>query len=119
MGIDYSPVGGIGIEIDEEMRSLIEFKYYVNTYGIGKIEDLEDLEEYEELDFQEILEECFLPYSMAGCSYSGNHCYYLMVKGETLLEIENNYQEFIDSLKEYGISIIKEDLMVVSDLLVW
>ena len=113
MGIDYCGVGGIGIEIDDDMKELISNKYY------SKNEMDEDDDDYEEVYFSEILDDAGIEYSEAGCSYSGDLNYYLLVDGSTLLEVQNNTEEFIKKLKDIGINITIEDLQVVSDLHVY
>jgi len=111
MGVDYSSVGGIGIEIDDEIKNMITDRYCTEN-GIE-----EDSDEYDELYFSEILDELEIDYSEGGSGcYGGDSSYYLLVDGNTLLEVQNNTDEFIKNLKNIGIEITVEDLQVISDL---
>ena len=111
MGVDYCGIGGIGIKITDDMKDIISLKYY----SINNID--EDDDDYEEIYFSEILDDYGLEYSEAGSEgYGGEGRYYLLVEGNTLLEVQNNTDDFIKSLKDVGIKITVEDLQVISDL---
>jgi hypothetical protein len=111
MGVDYCSIGGIGIEITDDMKDKLSEDYYL------KNEIDEDDDDYEEIWFTEILDDSGLEYSEAGSEgYGGEGRYYLLVDGNTLLEVQNNTDEFIKNLKNIGIIITIEDLQVISDL---
>tara|TARA_R110000744_G_scaffold281118_2_gene393060 strand:- start:154 stop:498 length:345 start_codon:yes stop_codon:yes gene_type:complete len=111
MGVDYSGIGGIGIELTDDMKEMISDKYY----SVNNID--EDDDDYENIYFSEILDDSGLEYSEAGSEgYGGEGRYYLLVDGNTLLEVQNNTDEFIKNLKNVGIEITIEDLQVISDL---
>ena len=116
MGVDYSPVGGIGILLDREMLTKAS-KVTGIKLDFGREED--DTYCVRE-QIQDILSEISVPYSEAGSSYSDEELdIYLQVEGETLVEINNNVSEFIDRLKKFDINITKERLVVIEELLVW
>ena len=107
MGIDHNGVGGIGIELTEEIRNkLIENKLFTQ-------------DEWDE-DKYGCLEEINLIYSVAGDgSYGGKDIYYLLVKGDNLKEILENEEVFRNHLKTFGIQLTQGDLSVISDLHTW
>ncbi len=106
MGVDYTGIGGVGIEITEEMQEMITEKYNV--------------ENDEEVYFVEILDEIGIEYSEAGSgNYSGEARYYFLVEGSKFSEIQDNTDDFIKSLKDIGIEITSEDLDVISDIHMW
>ena len=107
MGVDHNGVGGIGIELTEEIRNkLIEKGLFT--------QDEWDEDEYG------CLETINLPYSVAGDgNYGGDDRYYLLVHGDNLEEIIKNEQEFRNHLQRLGIQLDQKDLIVISDLHVW
>jgi len=103
MGVDYSPVGGIGIEMTDEI--------------LGVLQKQVDLYECKD----SLLDELELSYSQAGSgNYTGaENTYYIMVDGDTLMEINKNAKVLSDKLKSFGIEIEAEDFDVIQDLHVW
>lgn len=106
MGVDYSPVGGIGVKLTHEMKC----KLIVANEGEAHDGCVDSL--LGDLEF------C---YAEAGDgNYSGNeNDFYLLVEGDTLMEINQNSKEFLQRLNSYGIKIKEEDLEVISELHVW
>lgn len=104
MGVDYSPVGGIGIEVTKEIKSKLI------KANDGNYDDMDSL-----------LDDLDLPYKVAGNgSYTGNdNDYYVMVEGETLTEINSNTDRFIEVLGNLGVEIKLDDLKVIQELHVW
>lgn len=104
MGVDYSPVGGVGIKVTDKIKN----KLRVANNGDGD-------------DITEILDSLELPYAQAGDgNYSGNdNDFYLKVEGETLVEINSNAPAFIEKLKGYNVDISLNDLIMIEDLHVW
>jgi hypothetical protein len=111
MGIDYHGVGGIGMEVTEEM---IEDAYYNPNYpSYGEEEMHEDM-------LNELLGESPLEYATAGNTYSGKTVFYLMVPGTTFGEIQENIPVFLESIFQvFDIKKDPADLEVISDLLVY
>lgn len=109
MGVDYDGVGGIGIEIDEDMQE--KLRDLVEERGLEV-----DRDEY----FTEILEEIGIEYCEAGSgSYGGDERYYFLVKGETFNDVKKNIPDFIKDMEKIGIKITEDDLLVISDLYVY
>lgn len=110
MGISYGSVGGIGIELTEErIQKFISTGYFTE-------------EEWED-DYYECLvsisEKLELSYESAGNFYNDDDkTHYLLVDGDNLKEVLENYQTFIDKLKTVGIELSIEDLDVISDYVV-
>lgn len=106
MGIDYDGVGGIGIEIDEDVHlKLIENGVFTD-------------DEWDE-DRDGCLEELDILYQQAGNAYSGDVTFYLFVEGENLIEINRNAPKFIDKLNAVGINITIDKLKVISETFVY
>lgn len=110
MGIDYRGVGGIGIEVTEEMiDEAIEAKY----------PDFDEDSNYEE-KLNNLLFNSPLEYSTAGNAYSGEMMFYLLVPGSTLGEIQENIPVFLEGiLQVFKLKKDPADLEVISDLLVY
>jgi hypothetical protein len=106
MGVDYTGVGGIGIEVDDKVLA---------TFIENKVFSEEEWDEYG----SECLEEIGVPYQTAGSAYSGEETNYLFVPGDTLGEIQANAPKFIETLKKHGCNISEKDLLLISDLHVW
>ena len=108
MGVDYDGVGGIGIELAEEM---IE---YAIEHGVFT-------EEAWDYDSGECLDQLAgFYYSHAGSSYSGDTFFYLFVPGSILGEINEKAPRFVEKVKEYfGVDIAVDDLKVISDIYIW
>lgn len=106
MGIDYTPVGGIGLEITDEIKK----KLVIANEG-----------EAHDGCMDSLCSDLGLEYSEAGDgSYSGDeNTFYLMVEGTTLMEINENSGPFLDKMYEKGIRVTASDLQVISELHVW
>ena len=110
MGIDYRGVGGIGIEVTEDMiDEAFELKY----------PDFDEDSSYgEKLD--NLLNASSLEYETAGNAYSGETLFYLLVPGNTLGKIQKNVPIFLeDILQVFNIKKDPADLEVISDMLVY
>jgi hypothetical protein len=110
MGIDYDGVGGIGIELTEELvQRFIAAEYFTE-------------EEWQD-DYEDCLEtigkKFNISFTSAGNFYSGDIVHYLLVDGENLKEINENSKTFIEKLKIVGIELSEESLKVISDYKVW
>lgn len=105
MGVDYDGVGGVGVEITEEMKR----KLVVANEGA--------FDGY----MDELLSDLELEYKEGGSgSYTGKeNTFYLMVEGDTLEEVYNNSKGFISKLSEMNIDIKLGDIVVIEDLHVW
>ena len=106
MGVDYSPVGGIGIKIEGKIKN----KLIVANDGESYDGDMDSL--CGDLDLT--------------CSESGDGNYtgdendwYIMVEGETLMEINKNAPKLIEKLSGYGINIKMGELKVIQELCIW
>ena len=113
MGISYSGVGGIGIELTEELIEKFISKGYFT-------EDEWDDDYYECLET--INQKLDIENSSAGNFYSDDNDdlrHYLFVDGENLKEILENYSSFIEKLKTVDIELSIEDLELVSDFSVF
>ena len=106
MGVDYSSVGGIGVEFTEDMKQAMIDK------GLFTEDEWDDSQ-------SECMDEIGIPYNEAGNSYSCETCFYFLVKGKTLKEINNNAGEFVSELKECGINVSVNELQVISEYHVW
>lgn len=112
MGIDYRGVGGIGIEVTEDMiDEAIERKYPDDEF-------YDDASYTDKLD--SLLSKSSLMYETAGNSYCGEDRFYLLVPGSTLREIQENVPVFCEGLLQvFNIEKDPADLEVISDMLVY
>lgn len=106
MDVDYSSVGGIGVEFTDEMMEAVIEK------GLFTEEEWDD-------DRHECMETIGLSFSEGGNSYSGDTDFYLLVDGETLGEINDNADKFVATLREKGIDTSVNELQVISAYHVW
>lgn len=108
MGISYDGIGGIGIEVTEEIVA----KFISSGYFT---EDEWDEDYYECLET--IGEKLNISYSTAGNFYNGieDLVHYLLVDGENLKEVVENSKTFIEKLKTVGLDLTEKDLLVISD----
>lgn len=106
MGVDYSSVGGIGVEVTDKM-----IQKFINA---GLFTD----EEFS-VDPHGCLEEVELEYSVGGSAYSGDETFYLLVPGVTLKDINDNVIQFISRLSDLEIKINVNSLKVISDYYVY
>ena len=106
MGIDTDGVGGIGIELTEEVIQ----KFISNGYFT---------EEEWENEYYECLETIGRKFDVsfytAGNHYTGYFRHYLLVNGQNLKEIIDDSQNFIETFKKIGLELTLEDLLVISD----
>jgi len=105
MGIDYSAIGGIGIEFTDEMaESAVEKGLFT------------------EEDWEEAPDECVdclnIEYGEAGYLLAEQGTFYLLVEGRTLDEVNSNVPEFIAKLAAIGVTITPADLIVISEYVV-
>jgi hypothetical protein len=103
VGVDYSPVGGIGIELTDEI--------------LGVLQKAVDLYE----DKESLLGELELDYKEAGDgNYSGDeNIFYIVAEGNNLRETTESAIELSKRLKELGVDISSDDFIVIQDLHVW
>ncbi len=110
MGIDYRGVGGIGIEVTEEMIDSAIWKKYP---------DFDEDSNYEE-KLENLLSESSLEYATAGNAYSGETGFYLLVPGSTLGEVQENVPVFLEGILQiFDLKKDPVDLEVISDLLIY
>lgn len=106
MGIDHRGVGGIGIRVTEEhIRLAIAAELFT--------------EDEWENDPGTCLDTFGLDYEEAGSAYSGDLRYYFLVSGETYREIGYGSIVFLATLNKLGLHLTLDDLVVVSDYLVY
>lgn len=105
MGVDYTPVSGVGIEVTKDIK-----KKLVMANG-GDFDGC----------LESLLDDLELVYQDAGSgSYTGEeNTYYLKVEGSTLTEINRNSEPFLKKLEGFGISLTVDDLIMINDLCVW
>jgi len=105
MSIDYSPVGGIGLEVTDEIRK----KLVVANKG-----DFDG-------DMNSLLSDLEFNYEEAGDgSYSGDdNIFYIMVDGDTLTEVNKNVKKLIKKLSSMKIEVDIDSFKIISDLHVW
>lgn len=104
MGVDYDGVGGIGVEVDDEIIDACI------KNGVFTKEDYDD--------DADCLSNLDLTYGTAGSYYSGNVTHYLFVDGATFSDIKKNIGGFIDKLKSIGVEKTEDDIKVISEMLV-
>lgn len=108
MGVDYEGVGGVGIELTDEMIEQLK------NYSSFTEEEWEDGPIY-------YMEKCgFLCFEGGSYHYTGEkRRFYFLVPGDTLKEVTNNAPTFIKNLAAFGIQTTVDDLKIISDLLIW
>ncbi len=108
MGVDYSGIGGIGIEITEERFALLL------KHGLFTQEEWDNDPWYP-------LEKLKFPYAAAGVgNYTGKkNTYYVLVPVDNLTEIIANEAQFRGTFAKYGIDLQQKDLMVIVGLYVY
>lgn len=106
MGVDYSPLGGIGIRVTKEYKKKLIVANEGETY---------------DGDMVSVIEELGITAGTSGSgSYTGEeNDYYMMVDGSTLMEINQNSAHFIKTLNSFGIDITEKDLEVIEELHIW
>lgn len=108
MGIDYDGVGGIGIELTDEMLDTLKQKGLFTE------------EEWDE-DYYDCMEKIGLVWEPA--HYYDvpveEYTFYLFVDGNNIVEINDNIPSFLDTLNKYGFNITKEDIIPISDIHIW
>lgn len=103
MGVDYNSVGGVGIEISEQMvKTMID-------NGVLTEDEWDD-------DPWDCSEKIGLKYESAGVFNYENH--YFFIDGCTLAEINSNVGKFKNKLYEIGLKIEDEDIKIISDIYV-
>lgn len=106
MGVAYQAIGGIGIEITDEMiNKMIDLGMFAKT-------------EWNE-DPDGCLSEIGLLCANAGSYYSGNVYWYWLVAGDTLTEVNDNSNDFLHKLNQIGFKKNVSDLKVIQDLLIF
>lgn len=106
MGISYDGVGGIGIELTEE---IIQKLIAANIFTEEEWED----DYYTCLDT--IGDTWGVLFGTGGSHYSGDLNHYIFVDGSNLKEIMENYPNFLEKLKNVGVELSIEDLKLISD----
>jgi hypothetical protein len=98
MSTQHNGVGGIGVKISAEMQS-----FFMLHHG-------EDYPDFSEAMFQlDIAKD-------AGSELDG-FCYYLLVPGNTFVDVQNNAPLFLKKInKLFGTAFVEKDLIVVSDV---
>lgn len=103
MGIDYDGVGGIGIELTDNMIQTA-IKKGIFTQEMWKE------------DQDHCLDILGFTYSDAGNYYSGDIKTYLFVDGNNLGEINKNALDFIEKLKQFDIIYSVDDIELIEDV---
>ena len=107
MGIDYSSIGGVGIEVTKEIRE------HLISRGIFTQEDWDE-------DPIECLDKTGIMYDTGGSYYdSESLSYYFLIDGSTLTEILQNEESFLLKLKSLGIELGRDDLQIISDYCIY
>lgn len=106
MSVDYSGVGGVGIEITHEIKNKLIVANEGETYD-GCLESmLGDLE----LDLKEA----------GDGNYTGDdNTFYISLEGDNLKELIENSAALLEKLEGFGIKLTLEDIEVIEDLHVW
>lgn len=104
MGVEYDAIGGIGIEVSDELiQSAID-------NGLFTIEDYQ-------IDSYECLEKFGESIGEAGSCWTGETEFYLFVKGYTLGDINKNAPAFVKRLGDFGTVVEVDDLQLVYEVL--
>lgn len=105
MGVDYSPVGGVGVEVTKEIKK----KLIVANDG-----------DYDG-DMDDLLSELGLTYAEAGDgNYTGDdNRHYIILEGDNFSELSENALPLISKLEDMGINIEYTDLKVLNELHIW
>lgn len=107
MGVDYDGIGGMGIEITDEMVEVL--------IASGKLTK----EEWDE-DPHSCLDDIGITFCEAGSyCYGGDRRMYWLVDGDNLDEVNANATEFIANLGKLGIILSTKDLVVIQDIHAW
>ena len=107
MGVAYRGIGGIGIEVTNSViHAAIES-------GVFTEDEWADCEET-------CMEKFDIDYEQGGnCWTGGSQYYYFLVDGYNLTDINKNSEEFINKLSKFGVKLKIDDLVVISDYLVY
>lgn len=110
MSTEYIGVGGIGVKLTQEMIN------YAIDNEIFTNDDWDD-DPFICLSKLNIKELNFKP---AGNCFTGKIYFYILVKGETFIELIDNYPLFIEKIKEYfGVDIDISDLIVINAIYIY
>ena len=111
MGIDYSGVGGVGIEISRHKVYEKVAKHF-NDYD----PDENDIDDYL---YNVFYESDNVNFEYAGNTYSNRDLtYYLFVNCNKYSELKDMVPKFLEELKTYGLEYTEEDLEIISDHIV-
>lgn len=108
MGVDYNAVGGIGIEVSNELvAEAIALELFT-------------AESWSE-DPQSCLESLGIPYEVAGDGcYGGDDRFYFIIGAYTYRDVNNNKDSFLHIINStFKTKYTDDDLVVISDLHVW
>jgi len=107
MGVDYEGIGGVGLKITQkEIDAFIKAGIFTD-------------EEWDQ-DENECIEKVGMLFSMSGDLFSGTNInFYLLVPGDTLPEVNGNVPKFIQDLADKGVIITENDIVVMSDILIF
>lgn len=109
MGVDYSGVGGIGIELTDEL-----YKKLIKAGGFSETA-LGDRHE-----FLYELEDKFKCKEAGDGALTGDEpVIYLCVPGDNLERINNNAGKFIEDFRKIGYTIETKDLLIIEDIYVY
>lgn len=107
MGIDYSGVGGVGVEFSDGIRE-------------GYIKNKIFTEEMWDNDKYDCLELTGVGYGEGGNAYSGDITWYLFVDGGNLGDINSNAKCFTEKIHAMsGVLIKADDLLIISDICIY
>lgn len=105
MSVDYSAIGGIGIEATKEIAAKLIEKSIITQ---------------DEWDDKYIFKDSpsnkhKIEMATAGSAYSGELYWYFLVVGENLPEIMENALDFIAAFQSAGVDIKMDDLEVIAE----
>ena len=105
MSIDYSAVGGIGIEATEELAKRLIEKAIITEEEWG-----------DKYIFKESPSNKYkINIETAGSAFSGDLYWYFLIAGKNLPEIIDNAPIFIAAFQSAGVTITMNDLKVIAE----
>ena len=104
----YRAIGGIGLRVTLDILKVIGYNEFIEGLNMKKSDWIADFL-------------CALECTEGGVNfdtyeYDGGSNYVWLVPGKTLIEVDENIPEFIESFKKLGHTVRREDLEVISEL---
>ncbi len=104
MSVDCRAVSGFGIELTGEIVEKM-----ISAGILTK--------DAQEQCFEEYFEDTVFGYGEAGSRYSGNIRRYIFVVGDTIQKLATNERAFVHALEKIGVSIKRDDIKEICDVL--